>query len=140
MFHTIKVIANITFYTSFGHLFFPFKFRYIFPYHIPALFPSFKNVNQFDHKIEPHYLGVTRPNMSKMNAVRFYGQLDIRVEQIEIPNCGKGQVKVCISTVSHVNKMSVSKGTLIQSRSNQRSVASVAPMSMSTSAEQISFQ
>ena len=32
--------------------------------------------------------------MAKMNAVRFHGQKDVRVEQIEIPKCGKGQVKV----------------------------------------------
>lgn len=29
-----------------------------------------------------------------MKAVRFHGQKDIRLENIEIPKCGKGQVKV----------------------------------------------
>ena len=29
-----------------------------------------------------------------MKAVRFHGQRDIRLEEIEVPICGKGQVKV----------------------------------------------
>lgn len=29
-----------------------------------------------------------------MKAVRFHGQRDIRLEEIEVPKCGKGQVKV----------------------------------------------
>jgi len=29
-----------------------------------------------------------------MQAVRFHGKLDIRLEEIPIPVCGKGQVKV----------------------------------------------
>lgn len=29
-----------------------------------------------------------------MRAMRFHGQKDIRLDQIPIPNCGKGQVKV----------------------------------------------
>ena len=99
MFHTIKVIVNIIFCTCLGHLFYPFKLPCIFPHLIPALFPSFKNVNQFDRKLSLRYLGATRLSMSKMNAVRFYGQLDVRVDQIEIPKCGKGQVKVCIFAV-----------------------------------------
>lgn len=32
--------------------------------------------------------------MPLMKAVRFHGPRDIRVEQIEEPVCGKGQVKV----------------------------------------------
>jgi hypothetical protein len=30
-----------------------------------------------------------------MQAVRFHGKTDIRLEQIPIPVCGKGKVKVC---------------------------------------------
>ncbi len=29
-----------------------------------------------------------------MKALRFHGQKDIRLEEVEIPRCGKGQVKV----------------------------------------------
>lgn len=29
-----------------------------------------------------------------MKALRFHGQRDLRLEEIEIPKCGKGQVKV----------------------------------------------
>ena len=31
---------------------------------------------------------------AKMQALRFHGQRDIRLEEIDIPACGKGQVKV----------------------------------------------
>ncbi len=30
----------------------------------------------------------------KMKALRFHGQKDIRLENIDVPKCGKGQVKV----------------------------------------------
>lgn len=31
-----------------------------------------------------------------MKALRFHGQKDIRLEEVEIPKCGKGQVKVSV--------------------------------------------
>ncbi len=41
--------------------------------------------------------------MSEMNAVRFHGQKDVRLEQIPIPKCGKGQVKVSTIPTNHHN-------------------------------------
>lgn len=38
----------------------------------------------------------------QMKSVRFHGPGDIRVEEIEEPVCGKGQVKVCFSFVPFV--------------------------------------
>ena len=29
-----------------------------------------------------------------MKALRFHGQKDIRLDEVEVPKCGKGQVKV----------------------------------------------
>jgi threonine dehydrogenase-like Zn-dependent dehydrogenase len=29
-----------------------------------------------------------------MKALRFHGQKDIRIDEVEVPTCGKGQVKV----------------------------------------------
>lgn len=35
-----------------------------------------------------------------MKALRFHGQKDIRLEEVEIPKCGKGQVKVSVARLS----------------------------------------
>lgn len=35
-----------------------------------------------------------------MKAARFHGRGDIRVEEIEEPTCGKGQVKVCFTHIT----------------------------------------
>lgn len=48
--------------------------------------PSYNFKQSFDTKVE----GVD----DSMRALRFHGQKDIRLDQIPIPNCGKGQVKV----------------------------------------------
>ena len=49
-----------------------------------------------------------------MKAVRFHGQRDIRVEEVPIPKCGKGQVKV--------RKLSRFKSQLAHGPSAQASV------------------
>lgn len=33
-------------------------------------------------------------SVKMMKAVRFHGQKDIRLEDVEVPKCGEGQVKV----------------------------------------------
>lgn len=40
-----------------------------------------------------------------MKAVRFHGPKDIRVEQIEEPVCGKGQVKVFLQAIPARHKL-----------------------------------
>ncbi|KAL9588235.1 MAG: hypothetical protein Q9203_002950 [Teloschistes exilis] len=39
-----------------------------------------------------------------MKAVRFHGQRDIRLEEVEVPRCGKGQVKVAFFTDTEMNR------------------------------------
>ena len=34
--------------------------------------------------------------INMMQALRFHGQKDIRLDEVEIPQCGKGQVKVIL--------------------------------------------
>lgn len=40
--------------------------------------------------------------MATMKAVRFHGQKDIRIDEVEIPTCGKDQVKVRISILTQL--------------------------------------
>ena len=39
-----------------------------------------------------------------MKAVRFHGQKDIRLDEVEVPKCGKGQVKVSDLRLSDTHK------------------------------------
>ena len=39
-----------------------------------------------------------------MKAVRFHGQKDIRLDEVEVPKCGKGQVKVSGLRLSDTHK------------------------------------
>lgn len=45
-----------------------------------------------------------------MRAVRFHGREDIRLDQIEIPVCGKGQVKVSKIRIKIKVEWCVSRG------------------------------
>ncbi len=44
-----------------------------------------------------------------MKALRFHGQKDIRLDEIDIPKCGKGQVKVNTAPVLASNVLPSSR-------------------------------
>lgn len=66
-----------------------------------------------------------------MEAVRFHGPRDIRIETIDEPICGKGQVKVTLHCIYGMNKnMLIRSGN---SRSDQLSSDSVAVVGLTYS-------
>lgn len=87
-----------------------------------------------------------------MKAVRFHGQKDIRLEEVEEPKCGRGQVKVRGKVPSYFDRhmlywqslhcdmvfaQSAHFFRLVIDRSNLHSAVSVAQIFMNTSVEQI---
>ncbi len=84
-----------------------------------------------------------------MKAVRFHGQKDIRVEEVEEPQCGKGQIKVRLHQAHTFSRptAAVAPSSLslpcglahryLGSRSNLLSAASVAQIFMNSSVERI---
>lgn len=57
------------------------------------------NVNMLSTSIQAaDTLRTTLKTAPTMKSVRFHGPRDIRLDEVEEPVCGKGQVKVCIFT------------------------------------------
>lgn len=40
-----------------------------------------------------------------MRAVRFHGRKDIRLDEVDEPNCGRNQVKVCANLGERLNQI-----------------------------------